>query len=256
MITRPARAGSRGQATSLDTTVVGLTFSPNRSADQHHQDRRGPAQRAIELSALDISLPSAATRAAATARVRVLLDGRARERRSVRCRLLALIKFRMYGLRVLVMDDRVDASRPGNSMSPYCPHCNDQLEGHDDSRAGRCPSCQLVIGAGRVRAEPTGESRPGGFMANAAKRAEAAPVDPSRARAALCEVAARLGCRVQRMRMTDYDLQTRTDPSLPSVAEVLATFPSWKSARADAGAALDQRRVAAANASDEFEEYG
>lgn len=119
----------------------------------------------------------------------------------------------------------------------YCPHCSGELEGHDDSRGGRCPSCRLVVGAGRARAEALEEVRAGGFMANAARREDAEPVPEEDAFAALREVAATVGCAVERLRMTDYDRAIRDGLSGPSVAQVLATFDTWKMARAAAGVA-------------------
>lgn len=113
----------------------------------------------------------------------------------------------------------------------YCPHCNSGLGAHDDARGGRCDTCRLVVGAGRARAQPDGESRPGGFMANAAKREEAAPVSAEAAWAALAEAAEQAGCRVERMRMTDYDKLVHEGAVDVTVAQILATFDSWKSAR-------------------------
>lgn len=69
-------------------------------------------------------------------------------------------------------------------------------------------------------------------MANAAKRAQAAAVDRGVAVARLLEVAEGLGCRVERLRMRDYDEVVRTHARGPSLAEVLATFDAWKAARA------------------------
>lgn len=108
---------------------------------------------------------------------------------------------------------------------------------HDDSRGGRCATCRLVVGAGRARNEPDGESRPGGFMANAAKREDAEPVPRELAWAALRDAAELQGCRVERMRMTDYDKHFREGTVDVGVAQILATFDSWKAARAGAGAA-------------------
>jgi len=76
----------------------------------------------------------------------------------------------------------------------------------------------------------------GGFMANAARREQAAPVEQEAAFEALRAVAATQGCPVERLRMTDYDAAMRSDVRGPSVAQVLATFDTWKAARAAAGA--------------------
>lgn len=117
----------------------------------------------------------------------------------------------------------------------YCPHCGGEMRTHDDRTGGRCPSCRLVVGAGRARTEPQADVRSGGFMANAARREEAEPVAETDAFAALRAVAADLGCAVERLRMTDYDQAIRGGTPGPSVAEVLATFDTWKVARAAAG---------------------
>jgi hypothetical protein len=122
----------------------------------------------------------------------------------------------------------------------YCPHCGGALAGHDDARGGRCESCRLVVGVGRARAEADDEVRTGGFMANAARREDAEPVAHQDAFSALQEVADDLGCAVERLRMTDYDRAVRDGTQGPSVAEVLATFDTWKAARAAAGVARDR----------------
>jgi hypothetical protein len=134
----------------------------------------------------------------------------------------------------------------------FCPHCGSPLRGHDDARGGRCQSCRLVVGTGRARTEADDEVRTGGFMANAARREDAAPVAEDAAFVALREVADKLGCSVERLRMTDYDKAVRDGTDGPSVAEVLATFETWKTARAAAGeargrsAATDDQAAASA----------
>ncbi len=125
----------------------------------------------------------------------------------------------------------------------YCPHCGSELPFHDDSRGGRCPSCRLVVGVGRARAEADEDVRTGGFMANAARREDAEPVAEHEAFIALRAVADEVGCAVERLRMTDYDRAVRDGTEGPSVAQVLATFDTWKAARAAAGA--DRGRVGA-----------
>lgn len=120
----------------------------------------------------------------------------------------------------------------------YCPHCGGELSKHDDASGGRCPSCRLVVGVGRARTEASEDVRTGGFMANAARREDAQPVREEVAFRALRSVATTVGCAVERLRMTDYDAAIRGGALGPSVAEVLATFDTWKSARAAAGAGL------------------
>ena len=121
-------------------------------------------------------------------------------------------------------------------MPMYCPHCGAELPGHDDHRGGRCPSCRLVVGADRARDQAEDGVRTGGFMANAARREGADPVAATDAFTALRAVADTLGCPVERLRMTDYDSAHRDGAPGPSVAEVLATFDTWKAARSAAGA--------------------
>ncbi len=119
---------------------------------------------------------------------------------------------------------------------PYCPHCGGEMPLHDGRTGGRCPSCRLVVGAGRAREQPQSEVRSGGFMASAARREEAEPVAEAEAFAALRALAAELGCAVERLPMIDYDKAIRSGAPGPSVAQVLATFNTWKVARAAAGA--------------------
>ena len=127
----------------------------------------------------------------------------------------------------------------------YCPHCGSALPSFDNRSGGRCSSCRLVVGAGRARHEALDDVRSGGFMANAARREEAEPVEEEVAFAALRAVAAAVGCAVERLRMTDYDKAVRNGTPGPSVAEVLATFDTWKAARATAGATPAGERVGA-----------
>ncbi len=117
----------------------------------------------------------------------------------------------------------------------YCPHCGGEMGTHDDRTGGRCPNCRLVVGAGRARDQPQADVRSGGFIANAARREEAEPVPVADAFVALRTLAAELGCAVERLRMTDYDKAIRGGARGPSVAQVLATFDTWKVARAAAG---------------------
>lgn len=116
-------------------------------------------------------------------------------------------------------------------MPKFCPHCGAELPGHDARRGGRCPSCRLVVGVDRARDEADDEIRTGGFMANAARREGADPVAKDTALAALSAVAETLDTPVDRLRMTDYDKAHRDGAAGPSVAEVLATFDTWKAAR-------------------------
>lgn len=118
----------------------------------------------------------------------------------------------------------------------FCPHCGGEMLTYDHARGGRCTSCRLVVGPGRARTEPLDDVRSGGFVANAARREDAEPVPQALAFVALRAVAADVGCTVERLRMTDYDQAIRNGAVGPSVAQVLATFDTWKAARSAAGA--------------------
>jgi len=118
----------------------------------------------------------------------------------------------------------------------YCPHCGGELLAYDNAKGGRCPACRLVVGVGRARETSLDDVRTGGFMANAARREDAKPVPAEEAFLALGAVAASIGCGVERLRMTDYDKAAREGRVGPSVAQVLATFDTWKAARMAAGA--------------------
>lgn len=118
--------------------------------------------------------------------------------------------------------------------------------------AMRCSNCRLIIGAGRARAEAVdedGDARSrgsaAGVLANAARRAQSAPVEISVVTAALRSSAAEVGCSVERLRMLDYQPHAERDQGKPDLSAVLATFSTWKAARA-AAAELDGREAAAA----------
>lgn len=129
----------------------------------------------------------------------------------------------------------------------HCPHCLMPI-GADaylpyPAAAMRCPQCRLIIGAGRARVEASedGDARSrgsaAGVLANAARRADAAPGDDAEILAALRATAAMLGCAVERLRMLDYQHAAERDATLPNLSSVLATFGTWKAARNLAAAA-------------------
>lgn len=132
--------------------------------------------------------------------------------------------------------------------APHCPHCLLPLTGgapglpHPPA-AMRCPHCRLIIGAGRARAEASddGDARSrgsaAGVLANAARRAQSEPGGVEEIGAALRKSAAEVGCSVERLRMLDYQQQSETDAAMPDLSAVLATFTTWKSARAAAATA-------------------
>ena len=138
----------------------------------------------------------------------------------------------------------------------YCPHCGGGLQTYDPATGGRCHACRLVVGAGRARDQAMDDVRSGGFVANAARREDAEPVALEEAFDALRTVADALGCAVERLRMTDYDKAVRDGTTGPSVAQVLATFDTWKAARAAAGDRAERRAVGGAGAGGTLEVEG
>jgi hypothetical protein len=113
------------------------------------------------------------------------------------------------------------------------------------ARAERCPYCRLVIGAGRCKPEPEAtesgaraHSSAAGMLASAARRADGDILDSELIAVALRDVAARRNCPLDRLRMLDYQEESQADPSLPVLADVLATFGGWKRARRSADAQM------------------
>ncbi len=120
---------------------------------------------------------------------------------------------------------------PGGHALPYPP------------AAMRCPNCRLIIGVGRARADAVAEDgdarsrgSAAGVLANAARRMQSDAADPVLVLDALRRVADLHGCSVERLRMLDYQEHADRDPELPVLGTVLATFSTWKSARAAAAA--------------------
>ncbi|MEA2306882.1 MAG: hypothetical protein QOH43_4162 [Solirubrobacteraceae bacterium] len=124
-------------------------------------------------------------------------------------------------------------------MALYCPHCFmmvAEAPGPWPPVAQRCPHCRLVIGAARARTErpDPGHGTQGsaaGVLSNQARREDAIAGDPFEIAAAVRLVAARTGCRVERLRMLDYQEHASVLGDLPSLATILATYGSWKQAR-------------------------
>ena len=128
----------------------------------------------------------------------------------------------------------------------YCPHCFLLVEtgvtGAWPPQPTRCRHCRLMIGPGRAR--PTSEANPGargtaaGVFAQQAKHADEGGEHASSedVRAAIRNVAGRLGFQPERLLMVDYQQEAATDESLPSLTDVFACFGSWKRARREAAA--------------------
>ncbi len=127
---------------------------------------------------------------------------------------------------------------------PHCPHCLLRVPGASSlpypPAAMRCPHCRLLIGAGRARAEACedGDARSrgsaAGVLANAARRAQSEPGGIEEITVALRKSAAQVGCAVERLRMLDYQHQSEGDQAMPELSAVLATYSTWKAARAAA----------------------
>lgn len=112
--------------------------------------------------------------------------------------------------------------------------------------AMRCPNCRLIIGAGRAREEASedGDARSrgsaAGVLANAARRAQSEPADLDEIVVALRACAEEMGCPVERLRMLDYQQLSESNPEMPDLSAVLATFSTWKSARSSAATDRDR----------------
>ncbi len=131
----------------------------------------------------------------------------------------------------------------------YCPHCHLLVE--SDVHAPwpavpvRCLHCQLLIGAGRSRSEPSGE--PGakgtaaGVFSRQAKRNgdddSEQPKSPEEVLEAIRTVAGSRGERPERLLMVDYQQLAVGDPDIAPLSDVFAAFGSWKSARRQAAEA-------------------
>jgi hypothetical protein len=104
----------------------------------------------------------------------------------------------------------------------------------------RCGECRLIVGAGRAvpgerQAARAGVGSASGHVANRARGTGADAVEPERIVAALRRVAADIGVRVDALRMIDYRHAAAARPGSPTLAEVMATFGSWRRAREAAG---------------------
>lgn len=137
----------------------------------------------------------------------------------------------------------------------FCPHCHTALPSPFPIDAARCPSCRLIIGAGRA-VDDTPDGRAGniggasGMIANAARRESANAAEPAAVLAALKHVADATSTATDRLRLFDYERARATAPQLPTVGTILATFGTWKAARA-AAAAGKPMTVEPASLSDE-----
>ena len=124
----------------------------------------------------------------------------------------------------------------------YCPHCQVALPS-GPGVAMRCEACQLFVAPGRSLDAPRsgrvgGVGGASGRIANAAAREGLDAIDPLIVIEALQAMADRLGVPVERLRLFDYETTRDRAGGQPSVGMVIATFGTWKAARA---AARDHR---------------
>lgn len=128
----------------------------------------------------------------------------------------------------------------------FCPHCaldlaSDVALPYPPSTAVRCRHCRLVVGPGRAKSSSAGAAggrgAAAGRYASEARRAAkgGAPSDPEVVLAAVRAVAGQIGRRPHEVRMLEYRELAETQSDLPPLADVIATFGSWKAAIARAG---------------------
>ena len=135
-------------------------------------------------------------------------------------------------------------SQQTDARDAYCPHCHLLIERKVAQAAWppqptRCPHCQLLIGAGRSRTEPSGDpgakgTAAGVFSRQAKRDGSEIGSSPERVLDAIRQVARTLGERPERLLMVDYQQQAATDPEIPPLRDVFASFGSWKRARRQA----------------------
>jgi hypothetical protein len=122
----------------------------------------------------------------------------------------------------------------------YCPHCHLLVE--TDAKLPwppapvNCPHCRLLIAAGRARPEVPHQAGARGaaagvFSSRAKRQAEGPEVGEEEIVAGIRRVAEIVGDRPERLLMIDYQQRCAASPDLPPLADVLATYGSWKSAR-------------------------
>ena len=130
-----------------------------------------------------------------------------------------------------------------DTTGAYCPHCHllvqRRVAGPWPPEPTRCPHCQLLIGAGRSRSKPSGD--PGakgtaaGVFSRQAKRDDGeVGSSPEGVLDAIRRVAEELAERPERLLMVDYQQRAATDPEIPPLRDVFASFGSWKRARRQA----------------------
>lgn len=135
----------------------------------------------------------------------------------------------------------------------FCPHCDGALPATwARQRPGRCPTCRLVVGAGRATDQQgdgitlSGAGTAAGILGAAARRESAPAGDRLVVAEGLREAARALGKEVGRLRMLDYQHAVDANLALPGLGVVLSTFQTWKLARLHAGDRTPQSATDAA----------
>lgn len=112
----------------------------------------------------------------------------------------------------------------------------------------RCRHCKLVVGPGRAREVPDAPSgargAAAGRLASEARRMadSDADVDREALAVALRDVAKELGRRPGQVSLVDYQQRWEARNDLPSLAQLIGAFGTWKSALA-AASRSDPERV-------------
>jgi hypothetical protein len=117
-----------------------------------------------------------------------------------------------------------------------CPHCSTPLGDVHPAGPTRCGACRLLVAPGRAvparrTEDASGVGVASGALANVARRAGVPPVDPELVTAALRRAADQLGIRVDGLRLIDYRRTLEQGGAGPTLAEVMATFGTWTTAR-------------------------
>lgn len=139
------------------------------------------------------------------------------------------------------------ATQTETTQTVFCPHCSmdfaEAVALPYPPASQRCRHCRLVVGPGRARELPDAPSgargAAAGRLASEARRVATAttdePVDRDELASALRTVAAELGRRPGQVSLVDYQACWEADQDLPTLAQIIGAFGTWKSALAAAG---------------------
>ncbi|WP_205696816.1 homing endonuclease associated repeat-containing protein [Conexibacter sp. SYSU D00693] len=130
------------------------------------------------------------------------------------------------------------------TQTVFCPHCSmpfaDEVPVPYPPASMRCRHCKLVVGPGRARHVPDGVSgargAAAGRLASEARRMakDDEGLDREVLAAALRDVAKELGRRPGQVSLVDYQQRWEARNDLPSLAQLIGTFGTWKQALAAA----------------------